>query len=50
MGSYVVASALNRDYTLCLGTTIVYVTLLTVFNLVVDISYAMLDPRLREQG
>jgi oligopeptide transport system permease protein len=50
MGSYFVASALNRDYTLCLGTTIVYVTLLTVFNLVVDISYAMLDPRLREQG
>ena len=50
MGSYFVSSAINRDYTLCLGTTIVYVTLLTVFNLIVDISYAVLDPRMKEHG
>ncbi|MDH3592479.1 MAG: ABC transporter permease [Planctomycetota bacterium] len=50
MGSYFVASAINRDYFLVLGTVIVYVTLLTVFNLIVDISYAMIDPRMREHG
>ena len=50
IGFHFVASALNRDYTLVLGTVVIYVTLLTVFNLIVDISYALLDPRVRQQG
>jgi len=50
VGSYFVASAINRDYTLVLGTVIIYFTLLSVFNLMVDVSYALLDPRVRDQG
>ena len=42
-----VNSAINRDYSLVLGVVIVYATLLVVFNLIVDIGYAFLDPRVR---
>lgn len=47
MGTYFVNSALNQDYSLILGVVIVYATLLVVFNLMVDIAYALLDPRVR---
>jgi len=42
-----VESALNRDYTLALGTVILYGSILVVFNLLVDIAYGFLDPRIR---
>jgi oligopeptide transport system permease protein len=45
IGRYFVQSALNRDYTMVLGTVIVFSGLLVVFNLVVDLLYAWLDPR-----
>jgi oligopeptide transport system permease protein len=45
IGRYFVTSALNRDYTMVLGTVIVYSGLLVVFNLIVDVLYAWLDPR-----
>lgn len=45
IGRYFVQSALNRDYTMVLGTVVVYSTLLIVLNLVVDCLYAYLDPR-----
>lgn len=47
MGMHFVNSAINRDYSLILGVVIVYATLLVVFNLLVDIGYALLDPRVR---
>ena len=47
MGTYFVNSALNQDYSLILGVVIVYATLLVVFNLAVDIAYALIDPRVR---
>jgi len=47
MGRYFVSAATDRDYTLALGTVLVYSTLLIVLNLVVDIAQAILDPRLR---
>ena len=47
LGSYFVQGALNRDYTLALGTVILYGSILVVFNLLVDIAYGFLDPRIR---
>jgi len=47
LGSYFVSAALNRDYTMIMGTVLVYASLILVFNLVVDVIQAWLDPRLR---
>ncbi len=47
IGMEFVKSALNRDYTLVMGTVILYGVLLVVANLVVDILYGVLDPRIR---
>jgi oligopeptide transport system permease protein len=47
MGQWFVKGAINRDYSVVLGTAIVYFGLITAFNLVVDLAYAWLDPRLR---
>jgi oligopeptide transport system permease protein len=49
MGQWFVKGAINRDYSLVLGTAIFYTTLITCFNLVVDLAYAWLDPRVRGQ-
>ena len=46
MGKFFVQSALNRDYTLILGTVVVYSVILIIMNFVVDIIYAYLDPRI----
>lgn len=46
MGLFFVQSALNRDYTLILGTVIVYSMILIIMNFLVDIAYALLDPRI----
>ncbi len=48
LGQWFVRSATGRDYAVVLGTAIVYFAMLTVFNLVVDLAYAWLDPRVRE--
>jgi len=45
IGRYFVTSALNRDYTMVLGTVVFYSGLLVAFNLIVDCLYAYLDPR-----
>lgn len=47
MGQWFVKGAINRDYSVVLGTAIIYASLVTVFNLLVDLAYAWLDPRLR---
>ena len=46
IGNYFVKSALNRDYTLILGTVIVYSVILVVMNFIVDVLYGFLDPRI----
>ncbi|MFA6450754.1 MAG: oligopeptide ABC transporter permease OppB [bacterium] len=46
IGREFVQSALNRDYTLTMGTVVLYSTFLIVFNIIVDILYAFLDPRI----
>ncbi len=47
MGRYFVQGALNRDYTLVMGVVIFVGVLIVVFNLIVDVLYAILDPRIR---
>lgn len=45
IGRHFVRSALNRDYNLVLGTVILYSTVLVLMNLLVDVLYTVLDPR-----
>ena len=47
IGRFFVTGALNRDYTLVLGITILYGALIILFNLLADLCYAWLDPRVR---
>lgn len=46
LGRHFVQSAFNRDYTMVMGTVIVYSVLLLIMNFVVDIAYGFLDPRI----
>ncbi len=46
IGRPFVNSAINRDYTLIMGDVIVYSLILVVANLIVDILYGFLDPRI----
>jgi len=50
MGRYFVEAAINRDYNIVMGVTLVYGTLLMFLNVVVDIAYAYLDPRVKLDG
>ena len=45
-GSHIVNSALNRDYTLAMGVTILYTVLVYGLNTLVDFAYTLLDPRI----
>jgi oligopeptide transport system permease protein len=46
MGSHFVDSAFHADYNLALGVVIVYTALVSALNLVVDLAYGLLDPRI----
>ncbi|HEY5666706.1 MAG TPA: oligopeptide ABC transporter permease OppB [Gammaproteobacteria bacterium] len=47
IGRYFVQGALNRDYTLVLGVIIFYASFIIILNLIADILYRVLDPRVR---
>jgi oligopeptide transport system permease protein len=47
IGKDFVRSALNRDYNLVLGSIFLYSTILVSLNLLVDVLYTTLDPRVR---
>lgn len=47
MGKYFVTAVINRDYPLIMGVTIVYAVIIVLANLIVDILYSMLDPRVK---
>ena len=49
VGQFFIRGALNRDYTLVLGIVIFYATLVILLNLVVDLLYGILDPRIRRR-
>jgi ABC-type dipeptide/oligopeptide/nickel transport system permease component len=47
MGRYFVTSISNRDYPVIMGTILLYAVFLVIANLIVDLMYAYLDPRIR---
>ena len=47
LGKSFVIGALQRDYTVVMGVVIVYAALILLLNLLADIAYALLDPRVR---
>jgi oligopeptide transport system permease protein len=47
LGVLLVNGSLNRDYPLVIGLVILYAVLLLAFNFLVDLSYGLLDPRVR---
>lgn len=47
MGTHVVESINNRDQSLILATVLVYAVFLASFNLIVDLLYGLIDPRIR---
>jgi oligopeptide transport system permease protein len=48
-GRYLVQGAINRDYPLIMGMVIVYGTLVLLLNLITDLVYGWLDPRVRHE-
>ncbi|GAA4882250.1 oligopeptide ABC transporter permease OppB [Ferrimonas pelagia] len=50
IGQYFVNGALNRDYSLVLGLTILVGTLTILFTAIVDIVYGLIDPRIRVES
>ncbi len=47
LGRFFIQSAVNRDYTVVMGTALLYFTLIFVCNFMVDVVYALLDPRVK---
>ena len=47
LGSYFIDSIGNRDYPVIMGTTLLFGSLIIIANLIVDVLYAALDPRIR---
>lgn len=50
MGRFFITAVSNRDYDLIIGTTLVFGIILIVTNMIVDIAYTMLDPRIKIEG
>lgn len=50
MGQHFVNAVLNKDLFLLLGVVLVYSTMLVLFNLVVDVLYRWVDPRIAVSG
>jgi len=49
VGRYFVQGAVNRDYTLVMGMVVFYAVLIVLLNLLVDLVYGWLDPRIRHE-
>ena len=49
LGRFFIQAAFNRDYTMILGTVLFYAALILMFNVIVDVAQAWLDPRLRDE-
>ncbi len=49
IGRYFITAALNRDYGMVLGTVIFYMMLILLLNLIVDLVYVWLDPKVRKR-
>jgi oligopeptide transport system permease protein len=47
LGRYFVSAVIDRDYTMIMGVTLVYGVILILMNILVDMAYAVIDPRVR---
>ena len=47
LGQHFVAGVLNRDRGMILGTVLVYSAIIVAFNLLVDVTYTIVDPRIK---
>ena len=47
LGGEFVSSVVNQDYTVIMGTTIFLATLVILMNVIVDIAYTLIDPRIK---
>ncbi len=47
MGSMLVDAVTQKDFPVTQGVTVVFIAIVILINLLVDISYAVLDPRIR---
>jgi oligopeptide transport system permease protein len=47
LGRFFVTAAFNRDYTMIMGTVVFYAFIMILFNTIIDILSALLNPRLR---
>ncbi len=50
MGRFFITAVTNRDYDLIIGTTLIFGVLLIFTNMIVDIAYMFLDPRMKVEG
>ena len=50
MWQHFITSVINRDYPLVMGMTLTYGLILTLSNLLIDLTYSLLDPRIRVDG
>ena len=48
LGAYFITSITNRDYPLIMGTTVFYAAILILANMMVDIAYGIIDPRIKK--
>ena len=49
MGRFFITAVTDRDYPLIMGVTLVYTALLVCTNLLVDLLYSYVDPRIRTE-
>ena len=47
MGRFFVTAVTNRDYPLIMGVTLIYTVIIVLANVIVDILYTLLDPRVK---
>ena len=47
LGAHFIEAAIQRDYTLAMGMVMLFTFLLYSMNLIVDIAYALIDPRVK---
>jgi len=50
IGRFFVQSISSRDYSMIMGTTLFYALIVAVFNLLVDVTYGLFDPRVKVQS
>jgi peptide/nickel transport system permease protein len=49
MGRFFITAVTDRDYPLVMGVTLVYTALLFLANMIVDLAYGWVDPRIRTE-